>query len=120
MHLKQNYFDSLVDAIRAVNMALTVIDFPKNYSYWLDQRVLSMFSHSKEIINGSTIRIHLDMTGTTITSRFPPRVGKSKAVVATEYKKRREYEKLIHILVIINTRHPCFNRLQLSSEDSGT
>ena len=43
--------------------AWAAVEFPKNYSYWLDQRITGLFNANEQIINGSTIRIHADMTG---------------------------------------------------------
>ena len=62
---QQEFFDSLEGAIHSVETsgAWAAIEFPKNYSYWLDQRIRGLFSANEQAINGSTIRLHADMTG---------------------------------------------------------
>lgn len=62
---QQEFFDSLEGAIHSVETSgsWAAIEFPKNYSYWLDQRIRGLFSANEQVINGSTIRLHADMTG---------------------------------------------------------
>lgn len=63
----QTYYDSLDAAIKSVKSSgsWAAVEFPKNYSYWLDQRISNLFKPNDQIINGSTIRLHADMTGET-------------------------------------------------------
>lgn len=51
-----------MNAVRTSD-AWAAVEFPQNYSFYLGQRMNSMFSLDNETLEGSAIRIHADMTG---------------------------------------------------------